>query len=275
MTNLLRANFSRLRKTLVVWGGALVCVAMAGFTTYTHVSDQRELGVVFLLDVTFFIYTIIVGFLMSIVASTTLGTEYSDGTMRNKLSVGHLRRDVYLSNLISMTAVSWFYCAVYMLSAGVFGVPFAGWLTADGKTIAIVIVGSLLLEMAFSAIYTCISMNCSQKATTAILCILVFFALMIASTYVFRMLEAAPERAAYHMSLSGEPELVTEPNPRYLEGTKRAVYEFLNDLIPTGQAVEYYIVEITHPVRMMLCALGITAVSTGAGLFLFRRKNLK
>ena len=275
MTNLLRANFSRLRKAGVVWAGALVCVALAGFTTYTHVSDQREYGVVFLLDVTFFIYTIIVGFLMSIVVSTTLGTEYSDGTMRNKLSVGHLRRDVYLANLISMTAISWFYCAVYMLAAAVFGVPFAGWLTADGKIVAITIVGSLLLEMAFSAIYTCISMNCSQKATTAILCILVFFAMMIASTTVFRMLEAAPEHVAYHMSLDGEPEMVMEPNPRYLEGTERELYEFLNDLIPTGQAVEYYIIEFAHPVRMMLCALGITAVSTGAGLALFRRKNLK
>ena len=275
MTNLLRANFFRLRKALVIWGGAAVCVAMAAFTTHTHVRDHMELGVEFLLDQTFFIYTIIVGFLMSIVASTTLGTEYSDGTLRNKLSVGHLRRDVYLSNLISMTVVSWLLCGVYMLSAAVFGVPFAGWLTINGQTIVIVLVGSLILEMAFSAIYTCISMNCSQKATTAIVCIILFFALMIASTYVFSMLEAPPERVAYQMSLGGEPELVTEPNPRYLEGTERAVYEFLSDLLPTGQAAQYYIIEFAHPLRMMLCALGITAASTGAGLFLFQRKDLK
>ena len=115
MTNLLRANLFRLRKALVVWGGALACVAMAAFTTYTHVSDHLELGVVFLLDTTFFIYTIIVGFLMSVVVSTTLGTEYSDGTIRNKLSVGHLRRDIYLSNLLSMTLVSWLYCSVSCL----------------------------------------------------------------------------------------------------------------------------------------------------------------
>lgn len=275
MTNLLRANLFRLRKALVVWGGFAVCVAMAAFTTYTHVSDHRELGVEFLLDQTFFIYPLIVGFLMSVAASTTLGTEYNDGTIRNKLSVGHLRRDIYLSNLISMTVVSWSYCGVYMLSAAVFGVPFAGWLTIDVKTIIIVLVGSLILEMAFSAIYTCISMNCSHKATTAIICILLFFAFMIASTYVYNMLEAPPERTAYVMSLNGEPEMVTEPNPRYLEGTKRAVYEFLFDLLPTGQSTQYFMLEFAHPLRMMLCALGITAVSTGGGLVLFRRKDLK
>ena len=273
MTNLLKANLFRLRKALVVWGGALACVAMASFTTYTHVSDQRDLNVVFLLDTTFFIYTIVVGFLMSIVVSTTLGTEYSDNTIRNKLSVGHLRRDIYLSNLLSMTLVSWLYCVVYMLSA-MLGVPFAGWLTVDWKIILMTLVGSLVLEAAFSALYTAIAMNCSHKATTAIICILFFFAMMIASTCVFARLDAAPEHLAYQM-VDGEFVSSMEPNPKYLRGTERAVYEFFSDLIPTGQAVKYEILEFTHPLRMMLCALGITAVSTGAGMLLFRRKNLK
>ena len=274
MTNLLRANFFRLRKAFAVWGGVAVCVAMAAFTTYTHVSDHRELGVEFLLDQTFFIYTVIAGFLMSVAASTTLGTEYNDGTIRNKLSVGHLRREVYLSNLISMTAVNWSYCVVYMLSAAAFGVPFAGWLTVNAKTVIIVLAGSLLLEMAFSAIYTCVSMNCSHMAITAIICLILFFAMMIASTYVYSMLEAPPEVLTYEM-VNGEFVSSMQPNPRYLEGTKRAVYEFLFDLLPTGQAVQYYIIEFAHPFRMMLCALGITAVSTGAGLALFQCKDLK
>ena len=274
MTNLLRANFFRLRKTLVVWGGFAVCVAMAAFTTYTHVSDHMELGVVFLLDTTFFIYTIIVGFLMSVVVSTTLGTEYSDGTIRNKLSVGHLRRDIYLSNLFSMTLASWLYCAVYMLAAGVLGIPFAGWLTVDWKIILITLAGSLLLEAAFCALYTAIAMNCSYKATTAIICILLFFAMMVASTYVFARLDAAPEHLAYKM-VDGEFVSEMEPNPRYLQGTERAVCEFFVDLIPTGQAVRYYVLTFAHPLRMVLCALGITAVSTGAGFALFQRKDLK
>ena len=274
MTNLLRANLFRLRKALVVWGGALACVAMAAFTTYTHVSDQMELGVVFFLDETFFICTIIVGFLMSVVVSTTLGTEYSDGTIRNKLSVGHLRRDIYLSNLFSMTLVSWLYCAVYMLTAGVLGVPFAGWLTVDWRIVLITLVGSLLLEMTFCALYTAIAMNCSYKATTAIMCILFFFAMLVASTYVFRMLDMEPEHLAYKM-VDGEFVSEMEPNPKYLQGMEREVYEFFKDFIPTSQAAQYYILEFAHPVRMMLCALGITAVSTGAGLLLFQRKDLK
>ena len=275
MTNLLRANLFRLRKTLSVWAGIVVCVAMAAFTTYTHVSDQMEYGFVFLLDRTFFIYTLIVGFLMSVAVSTALGTEYSDSTIRNKLSVGHLRRDVYLANLISMTAVSWLYCGVYMLAAGALGAPFAGWLTTNGKTVAVILVGSLVLETAFSAIYTCVSMNCSHKSTTAIICILLFFAMMVASTYVYNRLEAPPEISNYVLTIDGMALEDLGPNPRYLEGSARAFYEFLFDLIPTGQAVQYYIIEFAHPLRMILCALGITAVSTGAGLALFQRKDLK
>lgn len=275
MTNLLRANVYRLRRTRVFWGGLAASAGFGAFMVYTRVSDYRRYGTVFILDRIFFIFGIMAGFLLSMVVSTTLGTEYSNGTIRNKLTVGHLRRDVYLANLISMTLTSWLYCAAYALAVTVLGVPFAGWLTVPGKVIGIAFVGIFILEAAFCAIYTAISMNCSHKAATAIICIMAFFAMMVASTYVYNMLEAPPELPLYELSIGGEIETVMEPNPRYLEGAKRAVYEFLFDILPTGQSTQYFMLEFAHPLRMILCALGITAVSTGAGLLFFQRKDLK
>lgn len=275
MTNLLRANVYRLRRTLVFWGGLAASAGFGAFIVYARVSDYHKYGGEILLDQIFFIYTVMAGFLLSIVASTILGTEYSNGTVRNKLTVGHLRRDVYLANLISMICTSWLYCGTYILVVTALGAPFAGWLTVSGKLIAVTLLGSLLLETAFCALYTCVSMNCSHKAATAIICILLFFAFMIASTYVYNMLEAPPEWPSYQMSLNGEIETVMVPNPHYLEGTERAVYEFLFDLLPTGQAVQYYIIEFAHPLRMMLCSVFLVAASTLGGMALFRRKDLK
>lgn len=275
MTNLLRANLFRLRKTLIFWGGLAASAGFGAFMVYTRVSDYQRYGTVFILDRIFFVFGIMTGFLLSMVVSTTLGTEYSDSTIRNKLTVGHLRRDVYLANLLSMILTGWLYCAAYALAVTVLGVPFAGWLTVPGKVIGVAFAGIFILEAAFCAIYTAISMNCSHKAATAIICMVAFFAMMVASTYVYSRLEAPPELSNYVITVDGISTENLGPNPRYLEGTARTFYEFLFDLLPTGQSTQYFMLEFAHPLRMILCALGITAVSTGAGLALFRRKDLK
>lgn len=274
MTSLLRANFFRLRHSKVFWGALAASVGFSAFLLYTRLSDRARYGSEFVLDQVFFAYILTVCFLQSVVISTFLGTEYSDGTARNKLVVGCQRRDIYLANLITLIGAGVLFSAAFMLASLVLGVPTAGFLAANGKTLAVTLLGSLLLEMAFCALYTCISMNCSHKAATAILCILLFFGMMIASTIVAARLDAEPERLTYSM-INGEFVSSMEPNPRYLQGMEREVYEFLYDFIPTGQESQYYTLEYAHPVRMMLCALGITAVSTGAGLALFRRKDLK
>lgn len=274
MTNLLRANLFRLRHTMVFWGAMAVSVGFSAFLIYTHLSDQARYGTEFLLDQVFFAYVLTVGFLQSVVVSTFLGTEYSDGTVRNKMVVGRLRRDVYLSNLITLTGAGFLFSVAFMLTAIVLGAPFAGLLTVSGRVIALTLLGSLLLEAAFCAVYTFISMNCSHKATTAILCILLFFGMMIASTYVAARLDAEPERLTYEM-INGEFVSSMEPNPRYLQGTERAVYEFFYDFLPTGQASQYFAMEFVHPLRMMLCSVFIVAASTLGGLTLFKRKDLK
>lgn len=274
MSNLLRANAFRLRRTMLVWGGALVSVGLAVIIVNTQIGDLRDLGVAFTLDEVFFGYAMCIGLFMAVLISTFLGTDYSDGAMRNKLAVGNLRRNVYLSNLLSMIGICFLYCAVYMAAATAMAAPVVGFFTLDGKVILTALAGSLLTGMTFCAIYTCITMNCSHKTTSAIICILLFFALLSASTYVLAMLDASPERM--NMSLvNGELVSSMEPNPKYLQEGARAVYEFFYDLLPTGQGSQYFSLSFTRPLRMMLCAIGTTAVFTLGGLAAFERKDLK
>ena len=67
----------------------------------------------------------------------------------------------------------------------------------------------------------------------------------------------------------GEP----YPNPRYISGVKRQVYQFLYDFIPMGQAVHVadYTFEWYYPVYSLL----LIAITTVPGLLLFRRKDIK
>ena len=119
-------------------------------------------------------------------------------------------------------------------------------------------------------------MNCSKKSTSVVICLLGVFVLLFAAVYLNGRLDAPEFITGYEMSVNGQiVEAVPEPNPDYLTGTKRAVYQFLYDLLPTGQSLQYTMLNFTEPEKLMGLAAAVCAVFTGAGAALFRRKDLK
>ena len=75
-----------------------------------------------------------------------------------------------------------------------------------------------------------------------------------------------------------EGRIVTEaarPNLAYVRGTKRAVYQFLYDL-PGCHVVQLAAtLDRGAPPRLPLCSLAVIILSSGAGMPLFQRKDLK
>lgn len=65
-----------------------------------------------------------------------------------------------------------------------------------------------------------------------------------------------------------------EPNPKYLTEGKRAVYQFVLDFLPTGQATQYML--ITDKTAWMSLYSGLIVLLTaGGGLAYFRRKDIR
>lgn len=64
-------------------------------------------------------------------------------------------------------------------------------------------------------------------------------------------------------------------NPNYLSGTKRKVYEFLNDFTPGGQLFQIGNMKVEKPLRLGLYDGIIIIAATGCGMFIFSRKDLK
>ena len=80
----------------------------------------------------------------------------------------------------------------------------------------------------------------------------------------------------YDMTVNGyvqSTEMV--PNGSYVQGVKRQIYEFLMDFLPTGQMLSYANFEVQKLWLPPLYALLIFTVSTGMGLTIFQRKDLK
>ena len=66
------------------------------------------------------------------------------------------------------------------------------------------------------------------------------------------------------------------PNPGYLRGTQRQIYEFLDEFLPTGQSVILTRGDQGSPFLLMSAySAGITAAATGIGIFLFRKRDIK
>lgn len=276
MGKLLSASMARTVKDKVFW----VCVtALSVLVAYVCVQNylyQMRYNTPYGLDMMLFGYNLFIPIQCAVFCSMFLGTEYADGTIRNKLVVGHTRRAVYLSNVVTAFVASVLMslaCFVVCLAMGVplFGGPRmgVGWMLT-------ILLGSLCMTAAICAICTACAMLIHKKAVLVLVLVLGMVALMLAAIAIQGMLEA-PEFYPYAMDMV-DGELVTRndvPNPHYLTGAKRAFYQFLYDFLPTGQARQYHMGEAAHPWRMCLYSIAITVVTTIAGLAAFRRKDIK
>ncbi len=286
MIKLLSANFLRLRKTNLIWGSLGICVGLGALAALGEFRFQVSVGADLsvpevaqykaLLEKQFFEYAAFIGILAAEFISLFLGTEYSDATLRNKIAVGHSRLSIYAANLITGFAASLMCIAGYMLSCLAVGTPLLGWFSKPAPLLLCAIAGSVLMLAAFCAIFTFVAMNCAKKSTSVVICLLGVFALLLAAVYLNGRLEAPEFITGYELSGNGEiVDAVPEPNPNYLTGAKREVYQFLYDLLPTGQSLQYTMLNFTDPARLMGLAAAVCAVFTAAGAALLRRKDLK
>lgn len=132
--------------------------------------------------------------------------------------------------------------------------------------------------LAFSAIFTLISMLCQNKTTGVCICLILFCVMFFMAMDIAQRLEEPEFYEGYtYMTDAGVTEHEdAQPNPNYLTGTKREAYEFLQDFLPCNQMYQYTMMHSEIDTRrLMLYSLSIIIVVTAAGIFVFRKKDVK
>jgi hypothetical protein len=65
------------------------------------------------------------------------------------------------------------------------------------------------------------------------------------------------------------------PNSRYIDGTARTVYTFVNACIPSAQAYNIDRSEGEFDPLAVVCMLGVSAAFTAGGITGFKKKDIK
>lgn len=275
MIKLLNANFMRLKKSRIFMAAALFMAGLALLMIYSNYKAAGE-GYEVALESTLFAFTTFMGIVTACFVSLFTGTEYSDGTIRNKIVIGHSRGEVYMANLITSITGSLILAMIYIIIYICGSLSITGWFKGEIKMILGSLGCALLLCAVFSAIFTFIAMLNQNKAVVAVISLIVSLAILFAGAY-FKNLLAEPEYyKGVFMTEEGVLENRTERNSRYLEpGMQRDIYEFLDEFLPGGQQLQLSQSDVSEPFKYMAYSSIIILLFTGGGIILFGRKDLK
>lgn len=275
MNKLLTAELSRMKKSRCFIYSMVFMLILGIIIPFIQFKNMKQYGTSPMIENTFFAYAVFIGILLAVFSSLYIGTEFSDGTIRNKLIVGHKRNMIYLSYCIMTMIAGCLMCLAYIITYTIFGIFLLGFFTLDFTILIQFILCSVMMTLAYSAIYTMIAMLIQNKAITSVICILGAFILLIGATYVNSQLNQPKTYEAYSFNTEdNSSKLEVIENPRYLTGSKRAVYEFIYDFLPPCQAIQLSDMSAVHLWQMSFYSLLIIIIVTPVGIYRFKKKDI-
>lgn len=276
MRKLLSANFSRLWKDKFFWG-CIVIMLIYSVLYMLNGCRQATLDLAeynYSMDEYYFHFAISIGIFCALFSSMFFGTEYSDGTIRNKVVVGHTKTNIYIANLITTIIATLLMMSIWLIGA-LIAIPALGVWQMGITGLLVYLMIAVMLVVAFSAICTVVYMLSTNKALTVVISMLLILGLLIFSSMLYNGLSQPETISGVLITANGMEMSEPSPNPNYVSGVMRKIYGFILDFLPTGQGLQMWQLEIDHPVRMLVSSCLITLATTCSGIFVFKRKNLK
>ena len=280
MYKLLNAGFYRLIKNKVFWGILIITLGIAGVFLYNQLDDSTNVIDNLLLD-----HIGIIGFFISIFTTLFVGLEYANGTIRNKIVVGHSRIKIYLSNLIISITVGIIIELSYMLVIAIIGIPVLGGLQIPLSQFILILLNIVMIIITYSSIFCCITLLCQDITISTVIGIILVIAMFVIEGIL--SLTANTEKYSYQITRN-EQGVVTKEiigiNPNYPGETKKKIAQTILYIMPTGQAnfiasgVSNQIKFNEEPINtftLLLYSLGTTIVINIIGIYCFNKKELK
>ena len=175
--------------------------------------------------------------MMAVYISLTIGGELSDGTIRNKISVGFTKRSVLIAEIV---------CGIIFGTALLlcFTLPFAilivirreMFVNMSAGLFAEVLFLLLISVVLYTVIYSLVSALTARKAAAAIVCLFLTAALFFIAYWTEFYLGQVEIIELETQTSTGEWIVEEIPNPQYIDGALRTIVRAVHDCDPQGQA---------------------------------------
>lgn len=233
-----------------------------------------------------------------ILISLEIGREFSDGTIRNKLYIGHTRIAIYLSQIIVGSMVAFFSYLLFIIPTSIGGSDFFFTLS---PSVCFFLFGELLLFILvwgiFSAVLTMLIANRAVGVVT-VFSIMLFFAVINVNLRGYYYNTDPPEitETVIDFSEDGKPYSVEQKvhNRWYLDGLPKALVNIEHEVDPFSSlynACNYAYIHFPERAKnedfefqtqrnRQVQYDSLVLILTGAiliigGLILFRRRDLQ
>ena len=231
MTKLLAAGLWRYWRSSVTWislGASIFMGVLCGMNINLEESIKVD-------------YFLFPPLIFAVLISLSIGREFSDGTVRNKVIAGHKKGHIFFSELILALGFCSLLWAVFAAIVGMLNRPVLSRSPDDVN--ADVFIGLYFLSIAFAAMQVLISVLINNKAVVAIVNLLLVLAITLFASSLHSDLRQPKfyrdPRPSYDAE-TGEMKMevkLTE-NKNYIDGIRRDVYELVVDILPGGQLIE-------------------------------------
>lgn len=262
MIKLLRSDFSRLYRN-GMFRILLAASVIVGVICPLYGRRMLEIAGItiqgFCLDYYFFRFANVIAFAVGVFCSFFVGIEYSDGTLRNKITVGHSRKAIYLANFITNAAAGCILYTVYMVVDLCVGLPLMGAFQRFGlREIITLILCAYGVMISLAAMFTMVTMLVSSRVFSFMICMCGLLAALFFGIHQLNMLSDA-------VFWMGE--------------SRRGITVFFLNFLPGSQLMEFFALQADtgerNPYVMLGGSVFFVLVSTVFGIFVFRRKQLK
>ena len=223
----------------------------------------------------FFFFLPVFSLLISSYVSIFVGKSFDWGTVKNKITVGHSRRDIYLSFLIVSMVGTLVFIALFLISYSVFGSLVYEDMSISFKALVLVLISAVLVLLSVTAISVALMETIGSRVISMIVSLFVVFALLLIGNYAEELLNE-PEMISNSMIMvDGAFQFADSyPNPRFLAENKRWIYEALRDATLGGQMSQIMNMECNW-IRVSLYSVFSSILATLVGCIIFSRKDLK